>query len=1092
MCALKYNNPNVVQLLKYCRQERICPMIIRHENVIKSVLTNINVGEINILIELIENYGDSVDKNGDTLLHYFARLGLNSEDAINYCLDLTNGKLLYLANERNRKNQTALYIAIANLPKTKSIFNALVKLDKLDDDQKVKCLVKAISNGADIFDDLYKYCNVDILKISDERSMTPLCYIVQQKQLDILKILIEKYEINLNVTDDKGRNILHILSYFCIDSPYVFDYLISKNINFDQLINQKDTTEQGYTPLLAAVVTRNWYVFKQLFERFEPDLMIKGGYGCEFNVFQAAIKYLDVEVLCKMLKRCPILADVSLETGETPVMIAIRCKNISLAKLLIKEYKVDIGMKDNYDNTMLHYLAVCEVTDKDLINLLLNSEHNIRYLCNDRNSNGQTALEIAQKKDNVELILALWKAVELKNTYCDALLEEKKPLASIEQAILTMQNDPPSSMIPYTEQVQVTEDKLSSEGPHKIPKASKVQDIKILPVESDHTVLIPQSKSSGTVKQDNKPITLTEKTIYIPFVKQSDNESIISSTTQNLYVGTKFWKEFCETVRQNNLENVKILIQKLEMYPIPTDSKLNTALHHISRVSNVGPNIIEYIFMETIVIKNQINARNKVGNTPLHIAVSREHIPLINILLKQPNIKTRQPNEQGETPLITAIKNQKNTFKQDIIKILIKQDKDLVRIPESHGWTPLQVAILHNHLDIVKLLLEKNGVDLYMKTKTQDTLLHFLASHYYVLNPKVLDFLMRKPYNLLKYLNYTNKDDNTPLHISAKANNVEFVRYLLKIPNIDVDRLNKVQETSLFTALSSNMQNTSPVIIQMLVKKSPILATKPNFVGIQPILIALNVKHLLAIKIFLDDGGIDVNRWKDKQNNTLLHYYFLYNVQNKDIFQVLLKKGKRIINVRNSLGDTVLHFACRDNCTYAINSLLNHQNIEMTAKNYDGDTPLMNLINESCNVSEEIIAVINLMIKRTPILKTLKNKKGLLPIHKAIQYNLFDAKYLLLFCSQDSQHIYLDSKDNDNNNLLHYIAMYVLNNELLIRELLEKMSQKEILKAIHEVNSNKQTPLDVANLKDNRAFLNVIEHYKEKIKTLFCAKFQLN
>lgn len=373
-------------------------MIIRHENVIQSVLASINNNEINILKEFIEKYGDSVDKNGDTLLHYFARLGLSNEDAINYCLDPTNGKILNLANGRNRKNQTALFIAVTNLPKTMCIFKALAKLDKIDDDQRVKCLIKAIPNGTEIFHDLYKHCNTDILKISNETSMTILCYIIQLKQLDILKVLVEKYEINLNATDDKGRNILHILSYFCIDSPYVFDYLTSKDIHFDQLINQKDDTDQGYTPILAAVVTKNWYVFKQLFERFDPDVTIKGGFGYEFNVFQAAIKYLDIEGLHKMLKRCPRLADIPLETGETPVMIAIRCKNNALAKLLIKEYKVDIGMKDNYDNTMLHYIALCEISDKDLIDLLLKSDHNIRHLCNERNSNGKTALEIAQKE----------------------------------------------------------------------------------------------------------------------------------------------------------------------------------------------------------------------------------------------------------------------------------------------------------------------------------------------------------------------------------------------------------------------------------------------------------------------------------------------------------------------------------------------------------------------------------------------------------------------------------------------------------------------------------------------------------------------
>ncbi|CAM6031987.1 unnamed protein product, partial [Sphagnum compactum] len=138
----------------------------------------------------------------------------------------------------------------------------------------------------------------------------------------------------------------------------------------------------------------------------------------------------------------------------------------------------------------------------------------------------------------------------------------------------------------------------------------------------------------------------------------------------------------------------------------------------------------------------------------------------------------------------------------------------------------------------------------------------------------MLDYLMNKPCNISKYINRCNKYGNTPLHAAAKANNIKYIQYLLKMRRIDLLRVNNMNETPLFVALSINRKQASPELIQQLVKAAPSLAMKPNFVGDLPILVALNAEHVDVIKILVQDGGIKIEKWKDKQHNTLLHYFF--------------------------------------------------------------------------------------------------------------------------------------------------------------------------------------------------------------------------
>ncbi|XP_049282372.1 uncharacterized protein LOC125763357 [Anopheles funestus] len=130
-----------------------------------------------------------------------------------------------------------------------------------------------------------------------------------------------------------------------------------------------------------------------------------------------------------------------------------------------------------------------------------------------------------------------------------------------------------------------------------------------------------------------------------------------------------------------------------------------------------------------------INAKNRSGMTPLHLAVQRGNVRLVQLLLDH-KCSVDELNYHGETPLIRAVAS--NNTK--LVKILLNNGASIERLRNSdppvllylvqenheeildyllehyqfnaneqdtYGNTLLYVATQHNHINIVKLLVDK-------------------------------------------------------------------------------------------------------------------------------------------------------------------------------------------------------------------------------------------------------------------------------------------------------------------------------------------------------------------------------------------------
>ena len=273
--------------------------------------------------------------------------------------------------------------------------------------------------------------------------------------------------------------------------------------------------------------------------------------------------------------------------------------------------------------------------------------------------------------------------------------------------------------------------------------------------------------------------------------------------------------------------------------------------------------ILKYFFQKYINIL--INIKDKSNRTPLIIAVEKNFVDIIELLLEHENIDVNIKNNYNQTPLIIAV--EKNFV--DIVKLLLGHNNIDVNIQNNYNQTPLHIALYTNN-DIVKLLLEYKDININLINKYGETPLHIAANNNNIDIVKLL-LLQRNDINV----NLINEYGETPLHIAANNNNTDIVNLLLKNGNIKVNIKNKNDNTPLHIAANNNNID----IVELLLEREDIKVNIKNYYDETPLHIALKKKNTDIIKLLSEPV--------DNSNNVAIKYYEIYN-------RMTGKKGKSI------------------------------------------------------------------------------------------------------------------------------------------------------------------------------------------------------
>ena len=342
--------------------------------------------------------------------------------------------------------------------------------------------------------------------------------------------------------------------------------------------------------------------------------------------------------------------------------------------------------------------------------------------------------------------------------------------------------------------------------------------------------------------------------------------------------------------------------------------------------------IVRYLVGLPEVDVNHLSAHN---HTALHFAVQLSKTDLVQVLIDAgAEVETR--SYQGGTPLYDACAS----GAPEIVKMLVEAGAG-VRATDNEGCTCLHSAAYSGHIDTVRYLVGLPVVELNHKNATNNyTALHLAVVQGEIDVVQVLidagadidtqNDLGRSPLNtacesgsldIVKMLVRAGATDNggcTCLMLAAYAGHTETVRYLVGLPEVDVNRQNTANNhTALHYAvvegstdvvqilldagadfdtqnnlgrspLHSACDSETPDVVKMLVEAGAGVRATDNE-GHTCLIIAACSGHTETVRYLVGLPEVDVNHQDAANNFTALQY--AVDEEEMDVVQVLIDAG---------------------------------------------------------------------------------------------------------------------------------------------------------------------------------------------------------
>ncbi|ORX53796.1 ankyrin [Piromyces finnis] len=248
-----------------------------------------------------------------------------------------------------------------------------------------------------------------------------------------------------------------------------------------------------------------------------------------------------------------------------------------------------------------------------------------------------------------------------------------------------------------------------------------------------------------------------------------------------------------------------------------TSEKLKDMIIEIVKIRNEKEKDITF---ENIINDNKI----KNGQSLLHIASYLGKKDIVNYLLEQKDIKLDVKDTKGRTPIFYAIIAQH----EDIVKAIINKDKDKNILMETDDCNaaPLNYAIVTQNEEITSMLVPKTK-DLSIHDKNGRSFLHYAVANQ---NIKIIESIFREISNYgEKILNIQDIEGKTAFHYAAISRNVDILNIFLQSDKIDYEIIDKNElkvidyllmgHLEMTEVLDEGNYNTIPGIIRKMVIK---------------------------------------------------------------------------------------------------------------------------------------------------------------------------------------------------------------------------------------------------------------------------------
>ncbi|XP_023314479.1 ankyrin-1-like [Trichogramma pretiosum] len=352
-----------------------------------------------------------------------------------------------------------------------------------------------------------------------------------------------------------------------------------------------------------------------------------------------------------------------------------------------------------------------------------------------------------------------------------------------------------------------------------------------------------------------------------------------------------------------------------------------TPLHHICmRKSDDGLAKIFFECNDEINQPLQIDAQNKLDQTPLHLALRVRNTSAAELLLRRgadPNLV----DWLKYTPLHII---SKNCYSDDFIELFfnISEEKHRllhVNVQDYEGNTPLHLALYHGQLKLVELLL-KRGNDPNIPNTNGFTPLNMMClSDHVNCDSMKMFFEICKEKNLQVQVDTAGNWGWTPLHWALlKRGREEMIELLLR-NGANPNMVNKEGLTPLHVICTNYYYHEFCEIFFNICEElnQLVQVNAQDELGNTPLHLTLKHKYMKQAELLLKKGADP--SIANAEGSTPLHI-FCNRRHDKNAFMIDLFFAVNEVQVdaRDKEGRTPLHYAVTNLSSYVVDALLNH------------------------------------------------------------------------------------------------------------------------------------------------------------------------
>ena len=265
---------------------------------------------------------------------------------------------------------------------------------------------------------------------------------------------------------------------------------------------------------------------------------------------------------------------------------------------------------------------------------------------------------------------------------------------------------------------------------------------------------------------------------------------------------------------------------------------------------------------------------------------------------------------------------------------ILDRSLDDINVMNKFGFTPIMRAVANGSVEVAKILMSTDGIDLQERGNSNSSLLHLAV--------KKDDVEMVKLFSPFFDVNVTNSSNQTPIFIAALMNAIHCLRFFLENPKIDLSiRDNNMSLTCFVMAVFSRSLECAKILFDT--NKFDVNDDKGQRTALS--FAALN-GDCEMMKFILSLEKVDVNK---VDVNLLSPIFMAIDSANVECVKLLLKRPEIQLNNVNKLKETPLLYACsmldrngnQEEYIEIVKILVNQPGIKLNCRDAFGRTPLL-------------------------------------------------------------------------------------------------------------------------------------------------------